>query len=52
MAAFAAYGLPPTPTTPPHPPPTRPPPICAIRDITGPVKKLSQKPAVNTTRQS
>ena len=24
----------------------------AIRDITGPVKKLSQKPAVNTARQS
>ena len=35
-----------------HPPPTRPPPISAIRDITGPVKKLSQKPAVNTARQS
>ena len=48
---------PPTPTThptplPPHPPPTRPPPINAIRDITGPVKKLSQKPALNTARQS
>ena len=37
---------------PPSPHPTRPPPISAIRDITGPVKKLSQKPAVNTARQS
>ena len=48
MAVFARQGL----ATHPHPPPTRPPPINAIRDITGPVKKLSQKPAVNTTRQS
>ena len=40
------------PTAPPHPPPTHPPPINAIRDITGPVKKLSQKPALNTARQS
>ena len=38
---------------PPHPTPSHPPtPISAIRDITGPVKKLSQKPAVNTARQS
>ena len=37
-----------------HPPPPHPtpPPINAIRDITGPVKKLSQKPALNTARQS
>ena len=52
MAVFAGWGL----ATHPHhltpPPPTRPPPISAIRDITGPVKKLSQKPAVNTARQS
>ena len=36
---------------PPTHPPTHPPPISAIRDITGPVKN-SQKPAVNTARQS
>ena len=48
MAAFARLRL----ATHPRRPPTRPPPISAIRDITGPVKKLSQKPAVNTARQS
>ena len=48
MAVFAHRGLAihhPTPL-PSHPP------ISTIRDITGPVKKLSQKPAVNTARQS
>ena len=44
MAGFSRLRL----ATHPHPPP----PISAIRDITGPVKKLSQKPAVNTARQS
>ena len=36
-----------------HPTPlTHPSPISDICDITGPVKKLSQKPAANTARQS
>ena len=52
MAAFARLRLATHPHHPTPPPPTRPPPISAIRDITGPVKKLSQKPAVNTARQS
>ena len=43
-------GCPLTPTT-PCPPPTHP-LISAIRDITGVVKKLSQKQAVNAARQS
>ena len=41
----------PTPITRP-PPPTHLPLINVIRDITGVVKKLSQKPAVNNAQQS
>ena len=35
----------------PHPPPTHPPPIHDTRDITGAVKKLSQKPTVSNRWQ-
>ena len=52
MAVFARRGLATHPHRPTPLPPAHPLSISAIRDITGPVKKLSQEPAVNTARQS